>query len=85
MVYVIYRLNPLKVQILLYSRYKFVDGRIIFYSEMDFIMSTKYTYSGSIYLYYRLNYKFVKWNENIYIYNPFYRFYINIIFNFSWV
>ena len=38
-------------------------------------MYTKYTYKVSRYRYSRLNYKYAKWNEDIYIYNPFPRFY----------
>ena len=53
----------------------------MFNSEMYFIMYTKNTYIVSIYCYWRLNNKFVKWNENFYIYNAFPKFYIKIIFD----
>ena len=42
------------------------------------MMYTKYTYTVSIYCYYRLTSKFAKWNEDIYIYNPFPKFYSRI-------
>ena len=66
---------------LFYSRYTLFDSRFLFHKFILLDIQTTYTNNTTGYLYYGINNKFIKWNENSYIYNPFHRFYSKINLN----